>query len=83
MVVACFLALVVVDAVVVVVVLLGSACHWIYRASVTCQRELLCTRPSCEPLRRLSAVFLVCYMTLALAFLARRSSAPHSLAALH
>ena len=37
---------------VVVVVLLGSACHWIYRASVTCQRELLCRRPSCEPLRR-------------------------------
>ena len=60
--VACFfLALVVVDAVVVVLVL-GSACHWIYRASVTCTRELLCRRPSCEPLRRAAGpVLLVSY----------------------
>ena len=36
MVVAWFLALVVVTLAVVVVVLLGSACQWIYRASVMC-----------------------------------------------
>ena len=79
--VASFLALVVVDAEVVMLVL-GSACHWIYRASVACPRVLLCRRLSCEPLRRLPAVLLVCYKTLALVPSRLESSAPHSLAAL-
>ena len=58
--VACFLALVVVDAEVVMLVL-GSACHWIYRASVACPRVLLCRRLSCEPLLRRLPVWLVSY----------------------
>ena len=66
-----------------VVLVLGSACHWIYRASVPVHTRTAAQTAELWPLRRLSAVFLVCYMTLALAFLARRSSAPHSLAALH
>ena len=41
----------------VVVLVLGSACYWIYRASVTSKRGLLRRWPSCEPLRRLPAVY--------------------------
>ena len=47
-----FFSLVVVETLAVVVLVLGSACQWIYRASVMLKRALLCRRLSCEPLRR-------------------------------
>ena len=67
-----------------VVLVLASACHWIYRASVTSKRVLLCRRLSCVPLLRqpLQPLLLVCYKTLALVPSRLESSARHSLAAL-